>query len=367
MFHSPLLFKVWKSDFSLYKVLRVHSSRMTWKCNSATGRAGSPLPSLSLPLHTRRTALLLGTQPAGTVTEQHPSITALSLASRLRPPLCKVPAGGIPAPLYPSARLRQGVLPVRIARGSFFLHRPQVMPSSAPREQDAAFDGDRSCTVSVCCVREAISHPPGFGRDLNCSGQLVSSRLPSMRVHPALWSHWTCSRMTPCRLLGKPGAASMCVLLWPHYYLLIPLSLGRHSMQTKSICRKTSPGELWKLHFNRTQFTLPGNNWRLVVSSRELNSPSTLSIPIDSCDIYVLFSCHPFGARHVPVCLIVCNHPAHHGGFWGLQAAHCLVWSPSPSGSPQPWNRASGAAWVLVMEQEDKRTSGHVLAPSGTL
>lgn len=155
-----------------------------------------------------------------------------------------------------------------------------------------------------------------------------------MRVHPALRSHRANSSTTPCRLLGKPGAACMCVLLWPHYYLLILLSLGRHLMQTKGICRKTSPGELWKLHFNRTQFTLPGNNWRLVVSSRELNSPSTLSIPIGSCDIYVLFSSHPFGARHVPVCLIVCNHPAHHGGFWGLQvAAHCLVWSPSPSGS----------------------------------
>lgn len=60
-------------------------------------------------------------------------------------------------------------------------------------------------------------------------------------------------------------------------------------MQTKGICRKTSAGELWKLHFNRAQFTLHGNNWQLVVSSRELNSPSTLSIPNDSCGIYVFF------------------------------------------------------------------------------
>lgn len=192
-----------------------------------------------------------------------------------------------------------------------------------------------------------------------------------MRVHPALRSHRANSSTTPCRLLGKPGAACMCVLLWPHYYLLILLSLGRHLMQTKGICRKTSPRELWKLHFNRTQFTLPVNNWRLVVSSRELNSPSTLSIPIGSCDIYVLFSSHPFGARHMPVCLIVCNHPAHHGGLgvfrWLLTAwcGHLLHLAPSISISI--WHRAAGAAWVLVMEQKDKRASGHVLAPSGTL
>lgn len=97
-------------------------------------------------------------------------------------------------------------------------------------------------------------------------------------------------------------------------------------MQTKGICRKTSPGELRKLHFNRTQFTLGGNNWQLVVSSRELNSPSTLSIPIDSCDRYVFCSSHPFGVRHVPVCLTTCHPLAHHRGFWALlMATHSLV------------------------------------------
>lgn len=124
-----------------------------------------PPPQTVAPALHQENRSALGHPAAGTVTRMvllgaaslHRSIAALSLASRLRPPLCKALAGGIPAPLYPSARLRQGVLPVGIARGSFILHRPQVMPSSVSGKQDAAFEGDRSCTVSVCCARERPS------------------------------------------------------------------------------------------------------------------------------------------------------------------------------------------------------------------
>lgn len=67
-------------------------------------------------------------------------------------------------------------------------------------------------------------------------------------------------------------------------------------MLTKGICRKTSAGELWKLHFNRAHFTLHGNDWQLVVSSRELNSPGVLGIPNDRCAMYV-FSSTPLGSK----------------------------------------------------------------------
>lgn len=190
------------------------------------------------------------------------------------------------------------------------------MPSSCSQGEGPCFSViTSSCIVSISCAKDRPPGTPGLGKTtlgpLNCPNMLSFPDCPQcgcMPVHS-----------------NKCAAAGLCAGCCHNFICFGPTNSC--SSRHKRLLQKKSAGELWLLDFNLTKFTLHGNNWQLLVSSRELNSLGIPSIPNDGCGLWV-FSVLPLGLRHVLVWLIICHHPANHRGFWSLlMAIYSLLWS----------------------------------------